>query len=371
MKNYIELIKSLHEHEAYKNGITLISLVITIVLIIILVTVGINLSLGQNGLFERAKNAKKHVEIEIIKEQILMDILDKQVESEGNILVDDSLEEILLMYGTLSKETNVRDKTLTTTKGNYEIKVSDILDKKIEYERVKIESFTITNSTLSTIIVEVSASLAEEYEFYIGESKTDYQKVDTIEAVQEGDNVTEIVTYKYEIQETLQDEKTYYLKVIAKNKNEQDVKETTVNIGYKEAMTGSVNGYSSSNSTYAYGYFPLTVANNEMDEYFTYENNVITFKKDCIIKFEGDIQTTTSDTGTVLVYYLNEDISNNHNPNCVIKSTGTNTLKHTFNTSLNVHTNDYIIVKWKPMHYNTGIASSSHQAKINLKIKIF
>ena len=42
-----------------KRGITLIALVITIVVLIILATVAINLSLGENGIFKRAKQAKE------------------------------------------------------------------------------------------------------------------------------------------------------------------------------------------------------------------------------------------------------------------------------------------------------------------------
>ncbi|MCI8344868.1 MAG: hypothetical protein HFJ42_02675 [Clostridia bacterium] len=41
-----------------QKAITLISLVITIIILIILAGVGINLSLGENGIFKRAKEAK-------------------------------------------------------------------------------------------------------------------------------------------------------------------------------------------------------------------------------------------------------------------------------------------------------------------------
>ena len=41
-----------------EKAITLISLVITIIILIILAGVGINLSLGENGIFKRAKEAK-------------------------------------------------------------------------------------------------------------------------------------------------------------------------------------------------------------------------------------------------------------------------------------------------------------------------
>lgn len=42
----------------YKNkGITLVALVVTIIVLLILATVSINLTIGQNGLFQRARNA--------------------------------------------------------------------------------------------------------------------------------------------------------------------------------------------------------------------------------------------------------------------------------------------------------------------------
>ncbi len=41
-----------------EKAITLIALVITIIILIILAGVGINLSLGENGIFKRAKEAK-------------------------------------------------------------------------------------------------------------------------------------------------------------------------------------------------------------------------------------------------------------------------------------------------------------------------
>lgn len=111
-----------------QKGITLIALVITIIILIILAGVAINLSLGENGLFNKAKYAKEQYQMEAIKEQIQIDIIGKQSENNGNIS-EDSLREILEKYGTLSEEEKIIDKTLTT-KENYEIKVSDIFNGK-------------------------------------------------------------------------------------------------------------------------------------------------------------------------------------------------------------------------------------------------
>ena len=110
------------------KGITLISLVVTIIILLILAGVTIATLVGDNGLINRAKEAKIKTEIASIIEQIQTDILGKQAENEGNIS-DDSLKEILEKYGTLSEEEEkLIDKTLTTTNGNYKIKVSDIFN---------------------------------------------------------------------------------------------------------------------------------------------------------------------------------------------------------------------------------------------------
>lgn len=110
------------------KGITLISLVVTIIVLLILAGVTIATLMGDNGLIKRAQDAKIATEIASIKEEIQTDILGKQAENQGNIS-DDTLKEILEKYGTLSKEgEKLTDKTLTTTKGNYDIKVSDIFN---------------------------------------------------------------------------------------------------------------------------------------------------------------------------------------------------------------------------------------------------
>lgn len=108
-----------------EKGITLIALIITIIIMLILAGVVITLTIGENGLFKIAKQAGKDYKISAIKEQIITDVYDKQAQNEGDIS-EDNLKEILERYGKLSEEENLMDKTLTTTKGNYKIKVSDI-----------------------------------------------------------------------------------------------------------------------------------------------------------------------------------------------------------------------------------------------------
>lgn len=114
---------------------------ITIIVLLILAGVTIETLMGNNGLINKAKDAKIKTEIASIKEEIQTDILGKQVENNGNIS-DDSLKEILEKYGTLSEEEKLTDKTLTTTKGNYEIKVSDIFNGTTVNDDTKNPTFT-------------------------------------------------------------------------------------------------------------------------------------------------------------------------------------------------------------------------------------
>lgn len=58
------------------KGITLIALVITIIVLIILAGVSINLVLGQNGIFNRAKQGAKDYKIASIEEKVRQEILD-------------------------------------------------------------------------------------------------------------------------------------------------------------------------------------------------------------------------------------------------------------------------------------------------------
>ena len=123
------------------KGITLVALVITIVILIILAVISINAIFGENGLITKAQEAKRMQEVASIKEEIQIEILGKQVENNGKIS-DDILREILEKHGTLSGEENLMDKTLTTTKGNYEIKVSDIFNGTTIDDMPEEPSFT-------------------------------------------------------------------------------------------------------------------------------------------------------------------------------------------------------------------------------------
>ncbi len=107
-----------------QKGITLIALVITIIVLLILAGVSIAMLTGDNGILNKAIDAKDTTSKAQIIENVQIDILAKQSEKKGGNLTTSELEDILNKYGTVSGDGD--DKKLTTKEGNYEISVKDI-----------------------------------------------------------------------------------------------------------------------------------------------------------------------------------------------------------------------------------------------------
>lgn len=85
------------EYKFKEFGITLISFVITIIILIILAGVAINLSIGENGIFTKAKNASEKYKIAQIRETVELGILDvemKEVNLGNEVTVEQALIEI-------------------------------------------------------------------------------------------------------------------------------------------------------------------------------------------------------------------------------------------------------------------------------------
>ena len=80
----------------------------------------------KTGILTKATEAKEKTEIAGITEEIQREILEEQLKSTRGNLTAEALETILTSKGTLSDETDILDRTLTTTKGGYEIAVRDI-----------------------------------------------------------------------------------------------------------------------------------------------------------------------------------------------------------------------------------------------------
>ena len=106
-----------------QKGITLVALIISIIILLILAGISIQ-AITNTGIFAQANNAKRESEIASIKEQIALDIYEKQLVPPLGSITDEQLETILGKYGTVNKEDG-KIVGITTAKG-YEILLKDI-----------------------------------------------------------------------------------------------------------------------------------------------------------------------------------------------------------------------------------------------------
>ena len=77
-----------------EKGITIISLVVTIIILIILAGISINLTIGEDGLITKAKQAKENTELAQIEEQEKLNELYAHLSSNGEISGDISYDSI-------------------------------------------------------------------------------------------------------------------------------------------------------------------------------------------------------------------------------------------------------------------------------------
>ena len=71
------------------KGITLVAMVITVIVLLLLAGIAIATLGGENGIFEKVKQAKKtQIESEM-KEQLTMGLQELQIEKQGNATLDD------------------------------------------------------------------------------------------------------------------------------------------------------------------------------------------------------------------------------------------------------------------------------------------
>lgn len=78
-----------------RDGITLISVVVTIIILIILAGISINMTMGENGIITVAKRAKQNIELSQIEEQRKLNELYIQLEENGGIGIEyDAIEKL-------------------------------------------------------------------------------------------------------------------------------------------------------------------------------------------------------------------------------------------------------------------------------------
>ncbi len=161
------------------NGITIISLVVTIIVLIILAGVSINLILGDNGIITKAKQAEKAQIIAEAKEKIATDILSAEMEAvtRNEQLEKSQIEDIISKYGELQEDGD----TIILNKNNYTLSLKDVY------------SGTTTNTGSYTELSEKIETLQQKYE----ELKEKYDQL-----VENSENYIEPYTYFSKISRT-------------------------------------------------------------------------------------------------------------------------------------------------------------------------
>ncbi len=118
------------------KGITLVALVITVIVLLILAGITISAISGENGIIQKAVEARTQTDIANVKEQARLDITELQMDKLGEEITEEELETILLKYGSFEESENekdILDRILTTEKGN-KIQVSEIYEGNIKSE---------------------------------------------------------------------------------------------------------------------------------------------------------------------------------------------------------------------------------------------
>ena len=107
-----------------EKGITLVALVVTIIVLIILAGIAISMTIGENGIFTKAKEAKRLQITAEVKEKIGTDILDAQIEAtqKNETLQQSKIEEIIAKYGELQADGD----TIKLKDNGYEISLKEI-----------------------------------------------------------------------------------------------------------------------------------------------------------------------------------------------------------------------------------------------------
>ena len=107
-----------------EKGITLIALVITIIVLIILAGIAISMTIGENGIFAKAKEAKRLQITAEAKEKIGTEILAAQVEAieRNEELEQAQVEDIISKYGTLQDDKD----TIILKDNGYTVSLLDI-----------------------------------------------------------------------------------------------------------------------------------------------------------------------------------------------------------------------------------------------------
>ncbi len=107
------------------NGITIISLVITIIIILILAGITIGTISNDDGIIEQTEEQTGKSQRETLIQKIQADLLEETTKK-GRPLTQEEKENVISDYGEITEDTN-KEKILVTTQENYKILLSEII----------------------------------------------------------------------------------------------------------------------------------------------------------------------------------------------------------------------------------------------------
>ena len=230
-----------------QEGITLISLAITIIVLLILAGITLNLTLGENGIFKTATDAKEKHKIGELTEKLELQKVPVQTENKGKVTLETYLEQIVkegIIDESDIQETGEENSRTIIVEDKYVFLVEDEEngDVKITYQGeagklLPVLEIEKIETTTSTIKIKVTAKRLNdgEYKYYIKDIETGE------EYKLEGTNKTGEYTF-----EGLTQEHEYQIKIEAINKNGTTSIETGI------ITTTEVEGLTQANTTFTY-----------------------------------------------------------------------------------------------------------------------
>ncbi|MDO5557949.1 MAG: BspA family leucine-rich repeat surface protein, partial [Clostridia bacterium] len=93
-QNFNNCGQNLDRGSCNSKGITLIALIITIVIMLILAGITINLTLGENGIFQKAKLAKGQYETASVQERLELELAAMQMEGQTGLTVETYVDQL-------------------------------------------------------------------------------------------------------------------------------------------------------------------------------------------------------------------------------------------------------------------------------------
>ena len=123
-----------------KSGITLIALVVTIIVLLLLAGISIQMLTGDNGILQRAGEAKEITDKNQIVEQARLDILGELADKKGEDPTETKIIEILGTYfkeDTIPEDLSDLNQVMKTKSGGYTVKLSEVLNGVTIKQEVK------------------------------------------------------------------------------------------------------------------------------------------------------------------------------------------------------------------------------------------